>query len=86
MINSIKNWDKKLFMDTKRQTIVVIGLGYVGLPLVVDYMKKIGLEKYKIGIRYFSNQQKLATEKELSISHFKEGFSNRMLPTIVFES
>ena len=26
-------------MDTKRQTIVVIGLGYVGLPLVVEFSK-----------------------------------------------
>ena len=61
-------------------------LGHVVQFKAIEYMKKIGLEKYQIGIRYFSNQQTLATEKEFSISHFKEGFANLMLPTIVFES
>jgi len=61
-------------------------LGHVVQYKAIQYMKKVGLTKYQIGVRYFANQQKLASEKELSISHFKEGFANVMLPTIVFES
>lgn len=61
-------------------------LGHVVQFKAIEYMKKVGLTKYQIGVRYFANQQKLASEKELSISHFKEGFANVMLPTIVFKS
>ena len=61
-------------------------LGHVVQFKAIEYMKKIGVKKYLLGIRFFSAQQRLASEKEINISHFKEGFANLMLPAIVFKS
>ncbi|MDB2449687.1 hypothetical protein N9W97_02930 [Pseudomonadales bacterium] len=60
-------------------------LGHVVQFKAIEYMKKLGLTKYQLGVRFFSSQQKLASEKEISISHFKEGFANLILPSVVFE-
>ena len=47
----------------------------------IKYMKQIGLKYYKIGQRFYSGKtlnQRVPTDKELSISYFKEGFMSQM--------
>jgi FemAB family protein len=61
-------------------------LGHVVQFKAIEYMKKMGVKKYQLGIRFFLTQQRSASEKEINISHFKEGFANLMLPAIVFKS
>tara|TARA_B110000977_G_scaffold201788_1_gene298651 strand:+ start:11640 stop:12662 length:1023 start_codon:yes stop_codon:yes gene_type:complete len=59
-------------------------LGHVVQFKAIEYMKEIGIYRYNLGIRYYESQQESASKKEISISHFKEGFANLILPTVVF--
>src|SRR4030067_787581 len=60
-------------------------LGHVVQMKAVEYMKKRGLRWYKIGERFYPGDSGSPTEKELSISHFKEGFATHMFLRLHFE-
>ena len=52
----------------------------------IEYMKQIGLKKYRIGQRFYSGKGMHIiepTEKELSISYFKEGFATEHVHTLI---
>lgn len=55
-------------------------LGHVVQNRAISEMVRRGLRWYKIGARLYSSDVPHPTEKELSISHFKHGFSTHMMP------
>ena len=57
-------------------------IGHLVQMLAIEYFKSKGVRMYKIGTYTFN--QKKHTKKEISISHFKKGFSNCLLPKFIF--
>ena len=53
-------------------------LGHVAQQRGIEWMKARGLRWYKIGHRFYSQEQPAPTAKEVSIAHFKEGFASHM--------
>jgi len=41
----------------------------------IEALKEKGCKWYEVGQRHYKNDEIKPTEKELSISHFKEGFA-----------
>ncbi len=59
-------------------------LGHVVQDVAVMHMKNIGLKWYKLGERFYSQLIPPPTEKEISISLFKEGFASHMFAEYIF--
>lgn len=55
-------------------------LGHIVQYRAIQEMKRRGCRWYSIGRRYYPSDIPTPTEKELSISHFKEGFSSHLIP------
>lgn len=60
-------------------------LGHVVQFMAIEEMKKRNLRWYKIGTRAFPSDIPTPTEKEISITEFKEGFSTDILPKYLLE-
>lgn len=55
-------------------------LGHIAQMIAIKYMKDRGLLWYKIGDRAFQSDIPSPSDKEINISHFKEGFATTLLP------
>ena len=53
-------------------------VGHVIQQLAIEHMKKINLSWYRIGNKFFPKDG--ATDKEINISKFKEGFASKLIP------
>jgi FemAB family protein len=83
-----------LFMKNNRSCSYAVGvynrekfdlpLGHVVQYQAIKIMKDLNLDYYHLGLKYVTNQQQAATDKDLSISRFKDGFANLILPTVIF--
>lgn len=65
-------YDRKLFK---------FPLGHVVQSLAIEEMQRRRLRWYSIGERLYAFDLDRVTEKELSISHFKAGFANKVVPS-----
>ena len=54
-------------------------LGHAVQMKAIETFKKNGLKWYEIGQKHLKIDKIPATEKELSISHFKEGFATHIV-------
>lgn len=80
-----------LFIATKDEGSYSVGaydrtlfdkpLGHVVQYRAIQEMKRRGCRWYSIGRRFYPSEMPIPTEKELSISDFKEGFSSHLIPT-----
>ncbi|MCX7121832.1 MAG: FemAB family protein [Gammaproteobacteria bacterium] len=61
-------------------------LGHVVQIAAIKYMQQLGLSLYHIGRRYHQSDIPKPTEKEISISIFKEGFATCVFPKIHVQS
>ena len=59
-------------------------IGHVVHQLAIETMKQHGLRWYRIGERQFQSDIPKPTEKELSISLYKQGFASYISPRFVF--
>jgi len=59
-------------------------LGHGVQGCAIEYMKALGLRRYKIGEWHFLQDESAPTEKEVSISVFKEGFASDMNVVFLF--
>jgi FemAB family protein len=64
-------YDRKLFPKP---------LGHVVQATAIDELKRRNIRWLKLGRRFFSSDSPTPTEKELSISEFKSGFSSHLFP------
>lgn len=55
-------------------------LGHVAQIKAIEEMQRRGLRWYRLGQRMFGHERPHPTDKELSISHFKEGFRTHVFP------
>lgn len=53
-------------------------LGHIVQMKAIEHMKTLGLRWHKLGERFYPGDSTKPSEKELSISHFKEGFATHM--------
>ncbi|MBF0558381.1 MAG: FemAB family protein [Nitrospirae bacterium] len=53
-------------------------LGHIVQMKAIEHMKTLGLRWHKLGERLYPGDSSKPNEKELSISHFKEGFATHM--------
>ena len=60
------------------------GLGHVVQYKAIEEMKVRGLRCYKIGLRCYP-QDDGVTEKDITISEFKQGFSTHLFPQFVLQ-
>ena len=64
---------KKYSFDIKKQKICIIGLGYVGLPLAIEFGKKIAIKGFDINkIRINKLKSHLDENNEIKKSDFKK--------------
>ncbi len=56
-------------------------LGHIVQYQAIQEMKRRGCLWYAVGRRFYPSEMPAPTKKELSISHFKEGFSSHLIPT-----
>jgi FemAB family protein len=70
-VYSVAAYDRSLFDKP---------LGHVVQYRAIEEMKRRGLRWYKIGSRVYSSELPAPTEKEISISNFKEGFASHLFP------
>jgi FemAB family protein len=68
---SVGVYDRSLFSEP---------LGHVVQFVAIEEMKKLNIPWYKLGVRNFQNYIPKPTEKEISISEFKEGFASHVAP------
>lgn len=59
-------------------------IGHVVQQRAIETMKQRGLRWYRIGERLYPSDNPKPTEKELSISFFKQGFASYISPRFVF--
>jgi FemAB family protein len=59
-------------------------IGHVVQFAAIEEMKNRGMRWYKIGTRFYPSDKPQPTEKELSISYFKEGFASHVFPHFSF--
>jgi FemAB family protein len=55
-------------------------LGHVVQYHAIEEMKRRGVRWYKLGVRCYSSEKPEPSEKEVSISNFKQGFSSHLFP------
>lgn len=60
-------------------------LGHVVQFMAIEEMKKKNIRWYKIGTRSFPSDLPAPTEKEISITEFKEGFATDIMPKYLLE-
>lgn len=60
-------------------------LGHLVQIIAIEKFKERGIKRYNIGKRYFDFYNPEPSEKELSISDFKQGFSTFFAPEYVFQ-
>ena len=60
-------------------------LGHVVQYRAIEEMKARGLRWYKIGHRPYPSEEPGATEKEVSIGEFKQGFATHLFPQYIFQ-
>jgi len=60
-------------------------IGHVVQQCAIERMKQLNLLWYQIGERFYPSDNPKPTEKELSISLFKQGFSSHVFPRFIFE-
>ena len=58
-------------------------LGHVVQMRAIEHMKSLGLRWYLLGYRHYPGDEYSPTDKELSISHFKEGFATHVFPQLL---
>ena len=56
-------------------------IGHVVQYRAIEELKRHGCKWYRIGTRHYSSEEPSPTEKELTIAHFKEGFSSHVFPS-----
>jgi FemAB family protein len=59
-------------------------LGHLVQYTAIQEMLSLGVKWYKFGGRPFENDDPAPSDKELSISYFKEGFSSHLMPRFIF--
>ena len=60
-------------LETKRESLAVIGLGYVGLPIALAFAKKIKVIGFDINAQRIRQMQKgIDPSNELKKSDFKQ--------------
>lgn len=59
-------------------------IGHVVQFAAIEELKRRGIRWYRIGTRFYPADQPRPTEKELSISYFKEGFASHVFPQFNF--
>jgi FemAB family protein len=64
---SVGVYDRSLFSEP---------LGHIVQFVAIEEMKKLNIPWYKLGVRNFQNYIPKPTDKEISISEFKEGFAS----------
>jgi FemAB family protein len=62
-----------------------VGLGQAVQWAAIQEMKQRGLTKYFVGLKYFDNDVVPPTDKEKSITNFKEGISTHSFARYLFE-
>lgn len=67
------------------RTLFAQPLGHVVQYRAIEEMKARGLRWYKIGYRPYPSQDRNATEKEVSIGEFKQGFATHVFPKFIFQ-
>lgn len=67
------------------RTLFAQPLGHVVQYRAIEEMKARGLRWYKIGYRPYPSQDASATEKEVSIGEFKQGFATHVFPKFIFQ-
>jgi len=60
-------------------------LGHVVQYVAIEEMKKRRLQWYKVGTRSFPTDMPTPTEKEISVTEFKEGFATNIFPKYLLE-
>jgi FemAB family protein len=60
-----------------------VGLGHVVQWAAIQEMKNRELKRYTVGVKNFDNDLAFPSEKEKSISYFKEGFATHILPRYI---
>lgn len=61
-------------------------LGHIVQMKAIEYMKTLGLRWYKLGERFYPSDVINPTEKEISISRFKEGFATHVFLKLFLEA
>jgi len=74
-IYSVAAYDRSLFDKP---------LGHLVQWLAINELKRLGIKKYLLGDRPYPIDLPSPTQKELNISHFKEGFATAIRPRFVF--
>lgn len=79
-----------LFHTTAHEGLYAIGaydrslfdkpLGHVVQYHAIEEMRRRGVRWYKLGIRYYPGETPLPSDKEITISNFKQGFSSHLFP------
>ena len=60
-------------------------LGHVVQFVAIGEMKKLGLQWFKVGTRTFPTDEPTPTDKEISVTVFKEGFATNIFPKYLLE-
>lgn len=60
-------------------------LGHVVQQVAMESMKGLGLKWYRLGERFYPQNPSAPTDKEISISAFKQGFASHVFCRYVFE-
>lgn len=60
-------------------------LGHAVQMAAIRHMKECGLKWYRIGTRFYHGEDQDPTDKEYSISYFKEGFATHMFLNVITE-
>ena len=61
-------------------------IGHIAQHTAIEELKKRNIRFYKIGRKYFQNDIPNPSPKEISISHFKEGFASFIAPEFIQEN
>lgn len=79
-----------LFIHSKQECFYGVGaydrslfdkpIGHVVQFAAIEVMKKRGLQWYKVGTRSFKTDIPTPSEKEISVTEFKEGFATNIFP------
>lgn len=65
------------------RTMFAKPIGHVVQWLAIERLKSIGIQHYIIGERFMPERTPSVSDKEISISHFKEGFTKSLFPNFV---
>lgn len=94
-IQSLKLVGGSLFQVTQHEGIYSIAaydrslfdkpLGHPSQHLAIEYMKSLGLNWYRLGEKLYPQSNPLPDQKEIDISHFKEGFCSKIFPRMILD-